>query len=142
MPMSMSAAAVRGTTDGCPGRAAGGAPVISFSAMIAAHSTGGGGWRPAGWLVEVLLLGLLPTAAAIAAPAAPPVDPMSAPQPGAQWRAVEGRIEGDYFEQDAAGLESLATALAGPDDASADGKTDEWRSYYGALIAYRLALLA
>jgi len=67
---------------------------------------------------------------------------MSAPQPGAQWRAVEGRIEGDYFEQDVAGLESLATALAGPDDASADGKTDEWRSYYRALIAYRLALLA
>lgn len=99
--------------------------------------------RPAGWLAEVLLLALLPTAAAIAASAAPLAAAASTPQAGARWGAVENRIESGYFQEDAAGLESLAAALARPDDAPpGDEKTDEWRSYYGALIAYRLALLA
>ena len=59
MPMSMSGAAAA-PTGGCPERAAGAVPVISFSAMVATHSTGGGWLRPAGRLVEVLLLVLLP----------------------------------------------------------------------------------
>jgi len=57
---------------------------------------------------------------------------------------VERRIESGYFQQDAAGLEALAATL--PDDPSVTGHDtthkDEWRSYYGALLAYRLALLA
>src|SRR6185437_15079140 len=56
-----------------------------------------------------------------------------------------------YFQQDAAGLASLATTLARGDQAAAgdpkddpkeDPKDEEWRSYYSALLAYRLALLA
>ncbi|HEX5462094.1 MAG TPA: hypothetical protein VFX20_19160 [Steroidobacteraceae bacterium] len=108
--------------------------------------------RPAGWFAEVLLLALLPTAAAIAASPAPAAAPASTPQPGAQWRQVETRIESGYFEQDAAGLASLATTLASGDHSAAgnakndpkkdDPKDEEWRSYYSALLAYRLALLA
>lgn len=99
--------------------------------------------RPAGWLVEVLLLALLPAAAAIAASAAPLAAAAGTAQAGARWGVVESRIESGYFQQDAAGLESLATTLARPDEAAAgEAKADEWRSYYGALIAYRLALLA
>ena len=99
--------------------------------------------RPAGWLAEVLLLTLLPAAAAFAASAPPLPAAASTPQPGAEWRTVESRIDSGYFEQDVAGLESLATTLAASDDPPAgDEKTGEWRSYYGALIAYRLALLA
>lgn len=88
--------------------------------------------RPAGWLVGVLLLFVLPSAATA-----------SASQPGAHWAQIESRIENAYFEQDTAGLESLATALAGRTDAAGgDTRDEEWRNYYSALLAYRLALLA
>jgi len=99
--------------------------------------------RPAGWLAEVLLLVLLPTAAAAAASSAPAAAPASTPQPGARWGQIETRIENGYFQQDAAGLASLATTLARGDHAAAgDPNDEEWRSYYSALLAYRLALLA
>ena len=103
--------------------------------------------RPAGWLAAVLLLVLLPTAAAVAASSAPAAAPASTPPPGAQWGQVETRIESGYFQQDAAGLASLATTLARDGQAAAgdpkdDPKDEEWRSYYSALLAYRLALLA
>ena len=97
--------------------------------------------RPAGRLVEVLLLALLPAAAAFAASAAPPaaVTPPSADH----WGALESRIESGYFQQDAAALESLAATLAGSrGNPASDEKDAEWRSYYSALLAYRLALLA
>jgi tetratricopeptide (TPR) repeat protein len=56
---------------------------------------------------------------------------------------VEDRIENGYFRQDAAGLQSLAPTLAPAADAAGNDKKDEeWRSYYSALLAYRLALLA
>ena len=99
--------------------------------------------RPAGRLVEVLLLVLLPTAAALAASPAPPVAAADTPRPAAHWGVVESRIESGYFQQDAADLEALARTLAGGSGAAAgDEKDGEWRSYYGALLAYRLALLA
>lgn len=86
---------------------------------------------------------MLPAAAAFAALGAVPAPGASPPQPGAEWGPVESRIDSGYFEQDAAGLESLAITLARPDDPSAGReRADEWRSYYGALVAYRLALLA
>ena len=55
---------------------------------------------------------------------------------------LESRIESSYFQQDARGLEALAATL--PDDPPAGGRDtndEEWRSYYAALVAYRLALL-
>ena len=60
----------------------------------------------------------------------------------ARWIRVERRIESGYFQQDVAGLAKLAaslTAAATNANAADDG---EWGSYYAALIAYRLALLA
>ena len=55
---------------------------------------------------------------------------------------IEGRIESDYFLQNAAGLRALAATLAVGDPSAGDTKDEEWRSYYGALAAYRLALLS
>ena len=56
---------------------------------------------------------------------------------------IESRIESGYFRQNAAALQDLAAAFAAPDGAPvADPNDTEWRSYYGALLAYRLALLA
>lgn len=54
---------------------------------------------------------------------------------------IESRIESGYFQQDAADLTALAAALPAV-SAAGDANDKEWRSYYGALIAYRLALLA
>ncbi len=60
---------------------------------------------------------------------------------------IESRIESGYFQQDAAGLRALAASLsardgAGGSDGKGGDKDPEWRSYYAALAAYRLALLS
>jgi hypothetical protein len=111
--------------------------------MLAAHSTERGGLRPAVWLAEVILLALLAAATAIAAPSASAVAPAAVAQSSAHWLQIEHRIESSYFQQDAAGLEALDTTLAADSSAAGgDGKDEEWRSYYAALLAYRLALLA
>ncbi len=84
----------------------------------------------------VLLLGLLAAAPAIAAPA-------SAAPVSARWMQLERRIESGYFRQNVAGLRALAATLPADDGAAAaDTGGGEWQSYYGALLAYRLALLA
>src|SRR5487761_1011648 len=113
MPMSMSGARVRGSAgaDRCR------APVLSFSAMVAAHSTVGGRLRQA---ARVLLVA----------------------SPGTHWLRIESRIESSYFRQDAAGLIALAGALPAGGTGGADANDEEWRGYYAALLAYRLALLA
>jgi hypothetical protein len=105
--------------------------------MVAAHSTEGGGLRPAAWLAAVLLGASLASAPAIAAPAAP-----VAAAAGADWVRIERRIESGYFQQDAAGLTALAATLSAGGGAPGDAKDAEWRDYYAALLAYRLALLA
>src|SRR6185437_16071519 len=107
--MSMSGATRLGPRGACRGRAAGAIPVISFSAMVAAHSTGGGGLRPAVWLGEILLLALL---AATRVPAAPMAAPAEGPSSSAHWMQIESRIESSYFQQDVAGLQSLAATLS------------------------------
>src|SRR6185312_14993130 len=136
MPMSMSGAALAG-------RAAGAAPVISFSAMVGAHSTGGRGFRPAAWLGSALLLAVLASVPTITAAAAPVVAAASAPQANAHWLEVESRMESGYVQQDAAGLEAVAATLPDdPTEGAQDTSNRKWRSYYGALLAYRLALLA
>lgn len=56
---------------------------------------------------------------------------------------VESRIERGYFTQDASALQALAGGLPAGGSRGAGGSRDrEWRSYYAALLAYRLALLA
>jgi len=56
---------------------------------------------------------------------------------------IESRIESGYFQQDAAGLAALSVRLsAGGGTVIGAGRSGEWRSYYAALAAYRLALLA
>jgi tetratricopeptide (TPR) repeat protein len=56
---------------------------------------------------------------------------------------LERRIETGYFEQNASALRALAaTVAAGGNAGDAGAKDGEWRSYYAALLAYRLALLA
>ncbi len=66
-------------------------------------------------------------------------------QPSPRWLGIERRIERDYFQQDSAALEALAAQLA-PGHTSGGGTsvgTDpQWRGYYTAFLAYRLALLA
>ena len=54
---------------------------------------------------------------------------------------IESLIEQDYFQQNAAALRSLAAGL-GEGGAPAGGGGGKWRSYYSALLAYRLALLS
>lgn len=99
--------------------------------------------RPAGWLGEVLLLALLAAAPAIAAPAAHTAAAAAVSRPSAHWLQVESRIESGYFQQDAADLTALAATLSAQGRAATGAQTDEeWRSYYAALLAYRLALLA
>ncbi len=53
---------------------------------------------------------------------------------------IERRIESGYFQQDVPGLEAVAASLTA--SAADAGANEEWRSYYAALSAYRLALLA
>ena len=52
------------------------------------------------------------------------------------WRDIEGRIQYSYYTEDARGLAALEEAVA-PNDSH-----DPLRDYYGALLAYREALLA
>jgi hypothetical protein len=102
--------------------------------MVGAHCTEGGRFQPLAWLAETLLLALL---------AAAPVLAAQVPQSSAHWMRIESRIERDYFQQDAAGLQALAATLsAGSSQAQGDARSGEWRDYYAALLAYRLALLA
>lgn len=78
----------------------------------------------------------------MAAPIAPTASARVA-QSGADWTPIESRIENDYFQQDAAGLVALSATLSSGGTAAAIGGRDEgWRSYYSALAAYRLAILA
>lgn len=54
---------------------------------------------------------------------------------------IESSIEAGYFRQDAPALQALAVTLS-PGASRAASQDQEWRSYYSALLAYRLALLA
>jgi tetratricopeptide (TPR) repeat protein len=56
---------------------------------------------------------------------------------------LERQIDAAYFQQNAAALHALAATLPA-DDAAAAAQTpdEEWQSYYGALLAYRLAQLS
>lgn len=90
-------------------------------------------------------LAATPAIAAPTAAAAAPAAAAEVAQPSAYWKQIEGRIESGYFQQDTASLVALAASLSPRTDAAAGakaGKDDEWRSYYAALAAYRLALLA
>jgi hypothetical protein len=59
-----------------------------------------------------------------------------------QWLQIERRIEADYFQQNSAALEALAATLPPGGAGASPGSEAEWRGYYKALLAYRLALLA
>lgn len=54
---------------------------------------------------------------------------------------IERRIENGYFQQDVAGLTALAATLSAAGGSAGDARDEEWRNYYAALLAYRLALL-
>jgi len=85
---------------------------------------------------------LLAFAPAIAGASAPARAPAATTAASAHWRGLERRIESGYFQQDVAGLEALSATLEAAAANATDAKDEEWRSYYAALIAYRLALLA
>src|SRR5579883_1112476 len=147
MPMSMSGASAYACASGEAWRGTAGraVPVLSLSAMGAAHSTGGGGWRLSARIAEVLLAVLLAAAPALAAASAAAAAPAGVTAPSGRWMRVERRIESGYFQQDSAGLTSLAATLrsdSAPTGAAGDTTDEEWRGYYAALLAYRLALLA
>jgi hypothetical protein len=89
--------------------------------------------RPAVWVWKVLLLAWLAAMPAMAAAAAPS---------SAHWKRVERRIQRAYFQQNEAALEALDATLAGGAAATGGGAGGPWRSYYAALVGYRLALLA
>ncbi|MGA7539517.1 MAG: hypothetical protein WBW93_12215 [Steroidobacteraceae bacterium] len=97
--------------------------------MVGAHST--------------VLLVLLAAAPAFAAPLAPVTASAAVPQPGAYWMQIERRIESRYFQQNAGGLQAMAVSLAvDRSPGHGDARDEEWRSYYAALLDYRLVLLA
>ncbi|MFI4908968.1 MAG: hypothetical protein ACHQHL_12790 [Steroidobacterales bacterium] len=77
-----------------------------------------------------------------AAPTPAAAAPVAVAQSSAHWMRVESRIESGYFQQDAAGLVALAATLSAGGDAAASDGNGGWQSYYAALVAYRLALLA
>jgi hypothetical protein len=115
--------------------------------MVRAHSTVGAGLRPGARLRRSLLLAAIAAApiVLVASPAA--ALPAGETPASVHWMRLERRIESGYFQQNAATLRSLAAtlAVAGTPAAGAGGGDDgngTWRSYYGALAAYRLALLA
>ncbi|HEY1892258.1 MAG TPA: hypothetical protein VGG63_17815 [Steroidobacteraceae bacterium] len=137
----MSGATRIGSGGGCPEGAVAAVPVVSFWTMVAAHSTEGGGLRPGAWLVPALLIGLLAVTTAIAGPSSPAAASVPVAQSDAYWLHIERRIESGYFQQDAASLIALAGSLSVTDGA-AGASDEEWRNYYSALVAYRLALLA
>ena len=110
-------------------RAAARVPVLSFSAMIGGHST--------------VLLVLLAAAAPFAAPAASGAPSAAVAQPAAHWTQIERRIESGYFQQNVGDLEAVDRSLSAADGSGhGDARDEEWRSYYTALLDYRLALLA
>lgn len=95
--------------------------------MVGAHST--------------VVLALLAATAALAPPAASAAAGEAAPH--AHWMQIERRIENGYFQQNSPGLQALARTLSSEQGAAhGDARDEEWRSYYAALLAYRLALLA
>lgn len=55
---------------------------------------------------------------------------------------IESRINSGYFQQDTVGLQALAVTLSADAPTHGQDPDEEWRSYYAALLAYRLALLA
>ena len=86
----------------------------------------------------MLLVALLAGAPVIAAHSTP----VGVARSSAHWAHIERRIESSYFQQDVAGLIGVAATLAPGDGAGSDARDAEWRNYYAALAAYRLALLA
>ena len=91
----------------------------------------------------MLLLGVMAAAPAFAVAGVAAAPAAGTAQVSAHWLQIESRIESGYFQQDAAGLVNLAATLsAGAGAPISGGKDEEWRSYYSALLAYRLALLA
>jgi hypothetical protein len=54
------------------------------------------------------------------------------------WRDIESRIQYGYYTEDAASLRKLSETMAGGEGES----HDKLRSYYAALLAWRMALLA
>lgn len=101
------------------------------------------GLRPARRLAQALLLASMAVAPAIAAPSALASAPAAVVQPSLHWLEIERRIEIGYFQQNAADLTALAATLSPAGSAAATvGNDAKWQSYYAALLAYRLALLA
>lgn len=99
--------------------------------------------RAAPRLAAVLVLAAVVAVPAVAAPATVTAAPVDAAPATAHWRQIESRIESGYFQQDAAGLVALDARLSAAGGAAISaGNNEEWRSYYSALVAYRLALLA
>lgn len=82
---------------------------------------------------------LAPALAAASTPAA--AQAATAPS-SAHWLRIERRIESGYFQQNAADLTALAATFPAGDAAAGGTHDEEWQSYYSALLAYRLALLA
>ncbi|HET9106324.1 MAG TPA: hypothetical protein VFN79_03945 [Steroidobacteraceae bacterium] len=101
--------------------------------------------RPVPWTRKLLLLIALAAAPVIAA-AVPSTATVGAGPSRAHWMRIESLIETDYFQQNAAALRGLAATLgdggARTPGAVAGSGGGKWRSYYGALLAYRLALLS
>ncbi len=60
----------------------------------------------------------------------------AAPADAAAWRDIEGRIQYDYYTEDARALAALEDTVAGADP------HEPLREYYLGLLAYRRALLA
>lgn len=97
-------------------------------------------WAARG-LARLLWVAWLAAVPAFAASSAPTPAAAAVTRGNAYWMRIESRIESGYFQQDAPGLQALATALSA--GGTAGEATDaKWRSYYAALIAYRQALLA
>ena len=96
------------------------------------------------WIGSILLLAVLTVAPVMVTRAWAAAAAAQVTQSRSHWRGVESRIESGYFQQDAAGLRILADTLSSDGGGAnvGDGKDAEWRSYYSALAAYRLALLA
>jgi hypothetical protein len=90
-----------------------------------------------------LLLVLLAVTPLVAAAATPGGVPALSPAVRAHWARIERRIESGYFQQNSRGLQALAATLAaGGGERHGDAQDGEWRSYYAALLDFRLALLA
>src|SRR5690242_3113997 len=104
MPMSMRGAGMCGSEPARPERARDVVPVLSLSAMVAAHSTGGGGWRAAraAWLLLVALLAAAPVIAGASKAAAAPAAMTASSASTAHWIQIERRIESGYYQQDVA----------------------------------------